>query len=89
MAKQWPSYVNMCSYDPPEVIRRRHAEHLAYRDATDADCELVDLEPAPAWDRSGIKSHYRLNVYTYRGWKVYMLHTGCFAVIPEFEGDDR
>ena len=84
--KQWtPSFANMCSMEADvETIRRRHAEHLAYYGATGADCQLVDLEPAKTWEK-GVKCHWRLNINSYLGWKVYMLHTGCFASNPEYE----
>lgn len=86
MGKTWtPTFVNMCSVEADcDTIRRRHAEHLAYYGATEADCELVDLQPPPAWEK-GVKSHFRLNINSYLGWKVYMLHTGCFASKPEYE----
>ena len=81
---RFPSVARMVSYDGDvDAIRKRHAEHLKYYGATDADCELINLRPAPHWDKA--KTHYQLRISTYLGWKVYMLHTGCFASIPEYE----
>jgi hypothetical protein len=81
---RFPSVSNLVSYDgDPNEIVKRHQSNLAYFGATAEDCELFDLRPAPAWDRA--KSHFRLRIKTYKGWRVYMLHTGCIASIPEYE----
>ena len=87
MTKTWqPSYVNMGSRDDCDTVRRRHAEHLAYFNATEADCQLVDLKPSPTWD-GFLRCHFRLNINSYLGWKVSMLHTGCFASLSEWEDE--
>lgn len=82
---RFPSVANMVSYDSDvNAIRKHHEDHLAYFGATSTDdCELVDLKPAPEWDKA--KCHFRLLIKTYKGWRVYMLHTGCIASIPEYE----
>jgi hypothetical protein len=74
---------NMGSFDDAGTIAKRHAEHMSHFEATEQDCKLLDLQPAPSWDK--LKCHYKLEFYTYKGWKVYMLHTGCFASIPQYE----
>lgn len=85
MAKVWePCFVNMCSFDDVEGVRRNHQFNLSVFNATEADCEMVNLVPAEPWER-GVKSHWRMNVNTYKGWKVYMLATGCLASNPEYE----
>ncbi len=85
--KTWePGYVNMISRDDSATILRRHAEHLRFYNATDSDCAIATITPVPAWDKGFAGgSHYRLNVNTYLGWKVYQLHTGAFASLPAYE----
>lgn len=76
--------VRMCSYNhTPEDIPDIHQRHLNYYKATSDDCELLNVTASPPWDAA--HCHYQLHVKTYLGWKVYMLHTGCFASIPEYE----
>ena len=85
--KTWiPSYVNMVSRDDSATILRRHADHLRFYNATDADCSITNIEPTKPWDKvfpDG--TEYRLLINSYLGWKVYMLHTGCYASKPEYE----
>lgn len=84
---RWPSVARLCSYQHDLAgVKQRHCECLAYYQATEEDCELANLRAAPSWEK-GVKTHYELIVKSYLGWKVYMLHTGCFASIPEMEGD--
>lgn len=90
MATRWPAYVNMCSYQhTTESIKSVFREHLKYYDASgETDCVLSDILPDPYYkpDGSGLGNppqvHYRLTFFTYKGWRVYQLHTGAFSFIP-------
>lgn len=79
-----PGYVNMCSYSDQATNYRRFVENCLYYNADSSDITLTNLSEAKVWEQ-GIKCHYRLTYYTYRGWKVYMLMTGCFASKPSEE----
>ena len=82
--KRWPSVAHLVSMDLDEQrIRQEHEHHLKFFNATDADCSIKEIAPCPSWAHG--KTHYSLTINTYRGWRVYMLHTGCIASIPEFD----
>ena len=86
MAAMFPAFQRMISRDDSATILRRHADHLRHYNATDADCHIERLEETNAFDKSqGFQCNYELHWTTYLGWKVYMLHTGCFASDPAFE----
>lgn len=89
--KVWtPSHANMISRDNADTVSKRHSEHLTYYGATSADCEMMNVSPVPSWDRHFVGGcRYTLRINTYLGWKVYMLHTGCFASKPEYEASEN
>ena len=80
--------VNMGSmFNTPDEIAAIHKKHMAFYHATPADIVLGGLETPPSWDK--LKANYKLHVKTYRGWKVYQLHTGAFAALTKYEDDFR
>lgn len=86
---RWPGYQNMISFDSPEVIRARHAYNLEVYGATEDDCKLVDLQEACGLvKKQRYGSTFQLHWTTYKGWKVYMYHTGIMAQIPDFETEE-
>lgn len=86
---KYPGYQNMISFDSPEVISARHADILAFREATDDDCRLVNLEAAKGIDKKqGFGCTYQLHWTTGKGWQVYMQHTGCYVANPQGTKDD-
>jgi hypothetical protein len=81
---RFPSYVNMVSYVySAEQIHSIHEKHLEFYYADSSDCELIQVKTPSYFEKA--KCEYTLKINTYRGWKVYNLHTGCFASIPEYE----
>ena len=86
--KEWtPTYADMVSGDADvETIKARHAYNLKFFGATEADCELTDVRACESWQWGKVK--FRLLVRSYIGWRVYMLHTGCIASMPEYETAD-
>lgn len=89
MELRFPSIVRLCSYDV-DLLNERHAEHLAFYNASnETDCTLGDsyvtMEPIHGTREFRRVLHYTLTIHTYLGWKVYMLHTGCFATILQYE----
>lgn len=88
MAAQFPAYQNMISCNEPEAVLIAHKRNLCLRDATNEDCWIVGLEAIPDYSleyEQGFRSRYQLHWKNYVGWKVYMLHTGCFAFDPKYE----
>jgi hypothetical protein len=81
---RFPAYQNMISVDDSATIRRRHTEHLRFYRATLEDCWIESMHPAHAHE-SPFQTHFQLHWTTYLGWKVYMLHTGCYSIIPDLE----
>lgn len=86
--RQFPGFQNMISASSPDTILRTHETHLLHNQATSADCHLEHLEAIPRHAlayKQGYRSTYKIVFATYKGWKVYQNHTGCFAFIPEYE----
>lgn len=84
----FPGYQNMISHAKAEEIEARHAYNLAHYGATDMDCRVASLRDTDTFDQSkGFHCRYQLHWATYLGWKVYMLHTGCFASLPAYESE--
>ncbi len=87
MAEWAESVARMASYfhTPEETMKHWEWVRTHYK-ASDADAEIQNLKPAPLWEqRIGLKSHWDVVIRTYRGWKCYMLLTGCFASLMEHE----
>lgn len=80
------SVVNMASTTNREAVVKHLASCLSYYKATDADCVMFNESDAYAWQKP-ILFHYTLRLKTYKGWKVYMLMTGCLASKPAYEDD--
>lgn len=91
MSDRFPGYQNVISFNSPETILENHKHYLELRNATDEDCwiEMILEIPEHAFDRKryGYRCTYQVHWKTYKGWKVYMNHTGCFASIPEYEDE--
>lgn len=85
----WPAFANVLSpgSQDPERQLKRFADSLAYFKATEADCKIMNIEPTAKWEDerfSGLR--FRIEFYTYLGWKVYQWHVcGCFASLPAYE----
>jgi hypothetical protein len=76
----------MISRAKPEEIPRLHADNLRLTGATEADCRIVGLEATSTWEqKQGLYSRYELHWVSYPGWRAYMMHTGAFASMPEYE----
>ena len=84
---RFPAYQNMISIDDSATILRRHAHHLQLFNATNEDCRIEKLEEIG--HDPPFLTRFQLHWSTYVGWKVYMLHTGCFAFIPDLEPQER
>jgi hypothetical protein len=88
---QWPAFANVLSPGSldPERQHKRFADSLALLNATEADCKIMNVEPTAKWDTMpGLR--FRIEFYTYLGWKVYQWHVcGCFASIPAFENNEE
>lgn len=85
----WPGYVNMISQQTPDKILQQHNHYLEFREADLSDAwienmqEITEHNPVP--HRQGYRCEYQIHFISYKGWKVYMMHTGCFASIPGYE----
>lgn len=78
--QEFPGIQFMLSRDTVEVVTRRHQEHLKHYGATNQDCWIEEIAEVASWMRgNGYQTEYTLRWNTYKGWRVYMLHTGCFA----------
>jgi hypothetical protein len=85
---RFPGYQNMISRDSEEVVRTRHEQNLQHYNAGHEDCIIKNMEvctPNSLEYRQGFRCTFQLHFTSYKGWKVYMLNTGCFASIPEYE----
>jgi hypothetical protein len=80
----WPAYQNMISMDDSATVINRHAYNLRLFNATEQDCWIERMEQISN-DPHHFLTRFQLHCSTYLGWKVYMLHTGCFAIIPDLE----
>lgn len=84
---RYPGYWNMVALSGnAATVQRNHKWNMAHYHATDADCIISDVRERPRWDgKHGIEVQYKVTWFTYLGWKVANLHTGCFASIPAEE----
>lgn len=90
--RQFPGYQNMISASNVDTIKRQHEMHMRHNRASHEDCYIEELQDIPTWDlafKQGFRSRYRIIFNNYRGWKVYMNHTGCYAMIPEYEDNKQ
>lgn len=85
--KNFNSTVPFASHSDKETIISRHKSYLKMYNGDSKDCEVCDLEDV-AVSHLGYKTTYLLKVRSYIGWKVYKLHTGCFAYLPGEEHVD-
>jgi hypothetical protein len=86
--KPFPGWQRMLSSADSATILHRHHDHLRHYHATADDCRIENLREIPAHDpvyAQGFRSRFELHWVNYLGWKVGMLHAGCFATIPAWE----
>jgi hypothetical protein len=83
---RFPGFQRMISHMRREQVELHYVRCLAYYEVALDECELKEVQDTNSFDQSkGFFTKYELHWRTYRGWKVYMLMTGCFASIPEYE----
>ena len=87
MSKPWEKQrARMCSFfhTADEITDAFRGNQKSF-DATDEDCTIENITKAPDLPLRGPKCHFDVVMHTYRGWKVFMLMTGCLASMPEYE----
>jgi hypothetical protein len=86
----YPSYQNMISCQTPQETLQHFNHCLEHYQAElnevwiESMREITQSSDSVA-HHQGFYSHYQIHFTTYKGWKVYMLMTGCFASIPNEE----
>jgi hypothetical protein len=77
-------YQDMISFDSPDVIRERHKQICEFRECTEQDIILFNVEDARGLEKKqGFKTLYNLKWFTAKGWQAYMQHTGIYAIAPQ------
>jgi len=78
----------MITYSNEADVVKHHENAQRLYNATEQDCYISDMETIPNYSidyRDGFRTRYLLNAFTYKGWKVIKMHSGCFASKPQFE----
>ncbi len=87
MPAQFPAFQNMVSFREAKDIIEDHKRYLEQIDCPPHECFIAEMEPV--WTKHeknrGLKTNYQLHWTSYKGWKVYMRHTGCFALDCKYE----